>query len=224
MSTDFTSGVGGYSYGNYQTSQLTGKDQAANTKVTEQTAGAEGEVEKLDPGAVYEKEQKNTGNSGIYSGKTMSETDRTNLINKLKADQASHQSQLVKIAEQLISGQTKAFGLANAGDESNNIWNFLRKGEYTVDAETKQQAQEDISEDGYYGVKQTSQRLFDFAKALSGGDMTKMQEMQSAIEKGYKQAEETWGGELPEISKNTLDATNNLFEEYYKTAGVSTGA
>lgn len=45
------------------------------------------------------------------------------------------------------------------------------KGDFTVDAATKAQAQKDISEDGYYGVKQTSERLFDFASALAGDDV-----------------------------------------------------
>ena len=85
----------------------------------------------------------------------------------------------------------------------------------TVDAETKAKAQEDISEDGYYGVKQTSQRLFDFACALAGDDVDKMKEMQAAIEKGYKKAEKTWGKELPEICQQTLDATNKMFDDYY---------
>ena len=58
--------------------------------------------------------------------------------------------------------------------------------------------------------------MFEFAMALSGGDVDKMKEMQSAVEKGYKQAEKTWGGNLPDISKQTLDATNQLFEDYYK--------
>lgn len=40
------------------------------------------------------------------------------------------------------------------------------KGDFTVDAATKAQAQKDISEDGYYGVKQTSERLFDLQVPL----------------------------------------------------------
>ena len=38
-------------------------------------------------------------------------------------------------------------------------------------AAEKAQAQKDIDEDGYWGVKQTSQRLFDFASALAGDDV-----------------------------------------------------
>ena len=64
-------------------------------------------------------------------------------------------------------------------------------------------------------MKQTSERIFDFAKALSGGDMDKMKEMQEAFEKGFKQATKTWGKELPQISQDTHDAVNKLFEDYY---------
>ena len=86
-----------------------------------------------------------------------------------------------------------------------------------MDEAAKAQAQEDISEDGYWGVKQTSQRLFDFASALAGDDEDKMRQMQSAMEKGFKQATSAWGRDLPDISNQTLDAANKLFEEYYKS-------
>ena len=95
------------------------------------------------------------------------------------------------------------------------MWKFLASGNFTVDAQTKAQAQADIAEDGYWGVKQTSERIFDFAKALSGGDMDKMKEMQAAFEKGFKQATKTWGKELPQISQDTRSAVNKLFEDFY---------
>ena len=96
-----------------------------------------------------------------------------------------------------------------------NIWQRLRSGDFTVDAATKAQAQADIGENGYYGVKQTSQRLFDFAKALAGDDVEKMKKMQSAMEKGFKQAEKTWGGKLPSICQDTIDSARKLFDDYF---------
>jgi hypothetical protein len=59
--------------------------------------------------------------------------------------------------------------------------------------------------------------LFDFASALAGDDVDKMKEMQAAMEKGYKMATKAWGRELPGISKDTLDAANKLFDDYYKS-------
>ena len=96
------------------------------------------------------------------------------------------------------------------------------KSEAKSSAQTKAQAQADISEDGYYGVKQTSERMFDFAMALAGDDVDKMKEMQAAVKKGYEQAEKTWGGKLPSICSETLDAVNKLFDDYYKSKSTTT--
>ena len=68
-------------------------------------------------------------------------------------------------------------------------------------------------------MKQTSQRLFDFAQALAGDNPEQMKKMQDAIEKGFKQAEEAWGGSLPSISGETYKAVNDLFSEYYEKSG-----
>lgn len=140
----------------------------------------------------------------------MSESERSDLVAKLKSDQEARQNQLMNMVQELFSKQANTFA------QGNDMWKVLASGKFTVDAQTKAQAQADISEDGYYGVKKTSERMFEFAMALTGGDVDEMKKMQAAVEKGYKQAEKTWGGKLPDISKETLDATNKLFENYYK--------
>ena len=58
----------------------------------------------------------------------------------------------------------------------------------TVDADTIAQAKKDIAEDGYWGVEKTSDRILDFAKALSGGDKDKADELLNAFKKGFSQA------------------------------------
>lgn len=179
------------------------------SKATEVKEEKAVETVKEDVGAVYERGQ-NQGKA-TYSINKMSKEDRDALVNQLNADMEKRQAQLLDLVQKTISGQVGAYGKATGDD----MWKFLASGKFTVDSATKAQAQADISEDGYWGVKQTSQRLFDFASALAGDDVEKMKSMQEAIEKGYKQAEKTWGKELPEISKNTLDATNKLFEDYY---------
>ncbi|SCX05621.1 hypothetical protein SAMN02910339_00820 [Lachnospiraceae bacterium YSD2013] len=179
------------------------------SKATEVKEEKAVETVKEDVGAVYEKGQ-NQGKA-TYSINKMSKEDRDALVNQLNADMEKRQAQLLDLVQKTISGQVGAYGKATGDD----MWKFLASGKFTVDSATKAQAQADISEDGYWGVKQTSQRLFDFASALAGDDVEKMKSMQEAIEKGYKQAEKTWGKELPEISKNTIDATNKLFEDYY---------
>lgn len=182
---------------------------SAASKKSEVKADKTVETVKEDVGAVYEKGQEQ--GKGAYSINKMSKEDRDALVTQLKADAEKRQSQLLDLVQKTITGQVGAYSKATGDD----IWNILSSGKFTVDSATKAQAQEDISEDGYWGVKQTSQRLFDFASALAGDDVDKMKSMQEAMEKGYQQATKTWGKELPEISQRTMEAANKLFEDYF---------
>lgn len=139
-------------------------------------------------------------------------TQNTELVNKLKADAEARTSQLRSLVEKMFTKQGQT--LASTDD----MWKFLASGEFEVDAATKEQAQEDISEDGYWGVNQTSERILSFAKALTGGDPDKIEEMREAFEKGFKEATKSWGKELPEISQKTYDAVMKGFDEW---AGIS---
>jgi len=179
-----------------------------NSPVEDKKKDKEVEVKK-EAAAVYEKSEENSSTSKVSS----KETDRTKIIQQLKADDALRQQQLLDIVHKMMGKQAKTYGIANSENDEDSIWKFLAKGDFTVDAATKAQAQEDISENGYWGVKQTSERILDFAKALAGDDPEKLEKMRSAFEKGYKQAEKTWGGELPDISKQTFDAVMKGFDE-----------
>ena len=112
------------------------------------------------------------------------------------------------LVSEMLSKQGKAFSTAD------QMWKMLANGDFTVDAKTAQEAKDAISEDGYWGVNQTSQRIFDFAVSLSGGDSEKMDKMLAAFEKGFKQATKSWGKALPDISSQTYDAVHKKFEEY----------
>lgn len=169
-----------------------------------------------DKAAVYEKSTTDANaKKATYSINKMSDTDRAALVKQMKADQDARQQNLVSLVTKMMNKQATASSIAN--NDTDSIWKFLADGNFTVDAATKAQAQEDISEDGYWGVNQTSQRLFDFASALAGDDPEKMKKMQEAMEKGFKQATKSWGKDLPDICQNTLDAANKLFDDYYNS-------
>ena len=80
---------------------------------------------------------------------------------------------------------------------------------------------EDISEDGYYGVKKTSQRILDFAKAITGGDPSKIEKMREMAQQAFDSVRELMGGELPEISQQTYDAVMKGFDEWAAEAAKS---
>lgn len=184
----------------YSAEYTTAKKADEKTEAVQNTAA--------ESGAVYEASEKQE-KKAAYSVNKMSAEERASLVSQLKAEAENRQNQFVSMIQKMMSEQTNAYGQAN------DIWQFLANGKFTVDPATKAQAQADIAEDGYYGVTQTSDRIFDFACALAGDDVDKMKEMQAAFQKGFEQAEKTWGGKLPDISYQTQDAVNKKFEEYF---------
>ena len=140
------------------------------------------------------------------------------LVEQLKAEQAQIQARFIDTVRKALSQQG-----AKIGESDEDFWKFIASGNYTVDADTKAAAQEAISENGYWGVKQTSERLVNFAKALVGGDPSRVEEMRAAFQKGFDAATKTWGGALPDITKDTYDATMKLFDDWAKE-GNSTEA
>ncbi|MDD3367270.1 MAG: hypothetical protein PHP50_00075 [Lachnospiraceae bacterium] len=207
------------SYASYQSTEA-GKSKSTDStkgKTTSSTEAAKSETAAAGTtsGAVYESSAATNKTSGRVTANT-SKADRKAIIAQLKADQESHMEQLTNIVQQMIGKQGNAYGAAN------DMWKFLASGKFTVDAQTKAQAQADIAEDGYYGVSQTTDRIFDFAMALSGGSKEGMEKMQAAFEKGFNQAKKTWGGELPEISQQTYDAVKQKFDDYYASLETAT--
>jgi hypothetical protein len=184
-----------YSVYNNSTS---GKNPVSDGKTEENAAGT-------GSGVVYEKSEETKKDPVKTTYKP-----NTELVAKLKADAEARTAQMRSLVEKMMLGQGKAFGTAN--DDS--MWKFLAGGNFTVDAKTKAQAQADIADDGYWGVNQTSDRILDFAKALSGGDPEKMEEMKNAFIKGFKQATGTWGKDLPSLSNRTYDAVMEKFDKW----------
>ena len=200
----------------YQNVQTTSGYASVNANTAVKAAEAAAKQDKNTVDAVADKTTKPNTDRVEFSKysqvtKKMSDSERAALVKSLKADMENQTARFTNMVMQMFQKQGIT-GLAVQGD---NLWKTIASGNFTVDAQTKADAQAAISEDGYWGVKQTSQRLFDFAQALAGDDPEKMKEMQAAIEKGYKQAEEAWGGSLPSISGETYKAVNDLFSAYY---------
>lgn len=194
--------IGSNSYTNNLISQIKG-----NTSTDAKTSDAKTAEAAEDTGVVYEPSSESASKtSTTKNSKVDAET-----IAKLKADADARLSQLKGIVEQLISKQSKAYGTVSIWEQFKN---GIMDGTIEVDEATAKQAQQDISEDGYWGVKQTSERILDFAKALAGNDPEKAEQMREAITKGYESAAKLWGGELPGISQQTYDAVMKGIDDW----------
>ena len=186
----------------------------------------------------YSERNRKTSDSGSASGTNASEqaavyekSDETiepvkqdrkvdaETIAKLKADAEERTAQLRGIVEKMMSKQGETAAKAGILDFENgsNLADIFRNLE--VDEETRKKAQEDIAEDGYWGVEKTSERMLDFAKALAGNDPDKAKEMLGAIQQGFEEAEKMWGEELPELSQRTMDATLEKVNKWIEELG-----
>ncbi|MCR5590915.1 MAG: hypothetical protein K6F73_05225 [Lachnospiraceae bacterium] len=188
-------------YSAYTSAAVSKQDSNAGSAVNANAAG--------EAAAVYEKSDASE-KKATYSINKMSAEDRAALVQQLKEDEAARRSQLAELVQKMFSDQAGVSKLSDLFSPEN----LKNVSQADID-----KAKEDVSEDGYWGIKQTSQRLFDFASALAGDDPEKMKEMQKAIEQGYKEATAAWGKDLPDICKDTLDATNKMFDEYFASKG-----
>lgn len=139
----------------------------------------------------------------VYKSSTEKKTGKTDYatIERMKADAEARNAQLRSLVEKMMIKQGKTFNSAT------DMYALLRSGDLEVDETTASQAMKDISEDGYWGVEKTSDRLVSFAKALAGNDADKADKLIKAVKKGFDAATKSWGDELPDICKKTLDVT-----------------
>lgn len=146
---------------------------------------------------VYEK------STDATDSKSSKMADYSAIVSNLKQELSAKNTQLENLVNQLLGKQANKF--TKLADLYKNL---------QADPATIAQAQKDISEDGYWGVEQTSDRLVSMAQALSGGDTGKADEMIAAIKKGFEQATAAWGEDLPDICKQTIDTAVKKMEEW----------
>ena len=196
-------------YNNVATANVNTTGKATENKKEEaKTTPVENKTGFDETAVVYEKSKETESVKPNKNNKV----DREAIIAQMKADTEARVAQMQELVRKMMQGQ------GNALAQTDDVWKFLASGDYTVTEAAKLQAQEDISENGYWGVEQTSQRILDFAKALSGGDVSKADLLLDAFKKGYEEATGAWGKELPEISKKTYEAVEEKFAAWKEEA------
>lgn len=106
--------------------------------------------------------------------------------------------------------QAKTFSLADIGYNGKPI------GELTQD-----EAKALVADDGFFGIAQTSQRIADFVLIGAGDDVEKLKAGRAGMLQGFKEAEEMWGGKLPEISYTTMQKAVEMVDARLNELGAS---
>lgn len=182
----------------------TGKTYSDSTETTSSKSAYSGAA------AVYE--ASDSSKTASDAGTVKVKRDNSAIIAQLKSDAETRMSQMQSLVTQMFKKQGTAIGTAD------DMWKMLASGKFTADADTIAQAKKDISEDGYWGISQTSDRIFSFAQALAGDDKDKMQSMVEAFKKGFSEATKAWGTKLPDISNDTYNAVMDKFDNWFKEA------
>lgn len=153
-------------------------------------------------------ESKKTSEDQVQASNRMSDTERAALVQSLKADYENQIPRFRKMMYQMLEKQ----GIQSmmAGDDD-DVWRLIASGNFKVDAQTKAEAKAAIAEDGYWSVKQTSQRIFEFMKALAGDDKNLADMFLGAFEKSYSDVINHFG-KTPDITKQTYNAVIEMIE------------
>lgn len=148
---------------------------------------------------------------------------------RLKAELAE-QSNVVRLMFQKMAdstvkdGQTIDFSVKGLEDFDFDMktGKIMFNGEEVIpDAASVKQAEELISEDGYFGAKKVTERTIEFAKAISGGDKSKISLLRKAVQEAFDEVEEQFGG-LPDLTKETYKMTMEAFDAWEKEGTTPT--
>lgn len=128
-----------------------------------------------------------------------------------------------------VSDMTKGSSLAQSGlsEHAKDILDFLSGNESesgmslaSIGYEGKpitelsvDEANELLSEDGFFGITQTSDRVANFVFSFAGDDLELLQKGREGVVQGFEEALKMFGGELPEISYKTQERTLALIDE-----------
>lgn len=62
-----------------------------------------------------------------------------------------------------------------------------------------------VGENGFFGVANTANRIADFVIQDAGDNLEKLQKGFEGMKKGFEEAQNLWGGKLPQISQDTIN-------------------
>ena len=105
-----------------------------------------------------------------------------------------------------------------------SFWAIRAGGSFKLSEADRAEAQQMVGENGFFGVKQTSDRIMSFAKALvgEGASEEKIGKMRAAVQKGFDDVARMFGGfdKLPDVTKDTYKSIMKSFDDW-KSGGMT---
>ena len=79
-----------------------------------------------------------------------------------------------------------------------------------------------VGENGFFGVANTANRIADFVIQGAGDDPQKLQKGFEGMKKGFEEAQNLWGGKLPQISQDTINQALEKVSKHIDELGGQT--
>jgi hypothetical protein len=167
------------------------------------------------------------------SGVAVYETENKDFKEKVKSGEISgkalSQAYLVQFSQTVENYSAGNLEAQSAPFDLKKIQDILKSIDYKaigytgkpITDMTPDEAKALVSEDGYFGVAQTSARLSDFVLNGGGDSVEKLKAGREGIITGFNEAEKMWGGKLPDISYETLDKALAKIDEKITSLGGS---
>lgn len=111
------------------------------------------------------------------------------------------QMQIIVDLKTETNRQAELFSLSDIGYQGKSIENL-----------TQAEAKELVSEDGFFGINQTSERIANFVLMGAGDDVDRLKAGREGILQGFNEAEDMWSGRLPDISHETINRALEMID------------
>lgn len=137
-----------------------------------------------------------------------------------RADSNSSSNFLSQVSA--FNGSAKFSDIFGAQNKSTNSLNDILSG---VDFKSigyegkpitqlsQSEANDLVSENGFFGIANTANRISNFIISAAGDDLQKLEAGKEGMLMGFKEAEKIWGGELPEISQKTIEKATQAVDK-----------
>ena len=166
-----------------------------------------------------------TQGSPIHQVKQADSNSKTKELEEIKEahkeSQAKQFAQLMSQVQSLVEGKKTELSFEEQYQEFQDFLNDIGYEGKSISSLSQEEAAELVSEDGFFGVTQTSERIAQFVISGAGGDEELLREGRKGILQGFEDAEKMWGGKLPDISYETINRAVEMIDKALVEAGYS---
>lgn len=164
-------------------------------------------------------------NTEINTEKKTEQSSRTKQVEEIKEthkeSQAARLTQLMSEVQSLVEAKSSNSSFEITHQEFQDFLGSIGYDGKVIASLSKDEAADLVSEDGFFGVTQTSERIAGFVIAGAGGDEALLREGRKGILQGFDDAEAMWGEKLPEISYETINKAVEMIDKALVEAGYS---